>query len=167
MRSLYRPGALKILIGEVLKYKIDVLAMQEMRWTGAGIMDRRDYSVYYSCQNRDHVLGTGFLVSRRMKANIIDFKPLTPRMCKIRLRGIFFNYTIINVHAPTDDKPEEEKDDFYDLLENAYASSRRHDIKIIIGDLNAKVGSSHACNNIGKYSLHSVVHWQRSRLSFG
>ena len=57
LRSLYRPGALKILIGEVLKYKIDVLAMQEMRWTGAGIMDRRDYSVYYSCQNRDHALG--------------------------------------------------------------------------------------------------------------
>ena len=111
--------------------------------------------MYYSCQNRDHVLGTGFSVSRRMKENIIDFKPLTPRMCKIRLRGIFFNYTIINVHAPTDDKPEEEKDDFYDLLENAYARSPRHDIKIIIGDLNAKVGSSHACSNIGKYSLHS------------
>ena len=44
LRSLYIPGALKILTGEVLKYKIDVLAMQEMRWTGAGIMDRRDYS---------------------------------------------------------------------------------------------------------------------------
>ena len=39
LRSLYRPGALKILTGEFLKYKIDVLAMQEIRWTGTEIMD--------------------------------------------------------------------------------------------------------------------------------
>lgn len=45
VRSLYRPGALKILSNEALKYKLGILALQEIRWTGSGIMDQRDYSI--------------------------------------------------------------------------------------------------------------------------
>jgi hypothetical protein len=41
-------------------------------------------------------------------------------MCKLQLRGKFYNSSFICVHVPTEDKDEEEKDNFYDELEKAY-----------------------------------------------
>lgn len=150
VRSMYRPGALKILSDEALKYKLDILAIQEMRWTGKGMMSGKDFSVCYSCDDRRHTFGTGFLISKKLQASIIDFRPYTPMLCKIRIRGTFFNYSIINAHSPTEDKSDTEKDAFYDLLDDAYSRCPRHDIKIIIGDMNAKIGKDDTCENIGK-----------------
>ena len=66
----------------------------------------------------------------------------------------FFNYTIINVHAPTEVSTEEEKDSFYDL-QKTYEQSPSYDVKIVIGDMNAQVGKEIIyCPTIGKESLH-------------
>jgi hypothetical protein len=60
-------------------------------------------------------------------------------MCWLRIRGKFFNYSIINAHAPTEDKSDIE-DAFYDELRNLYDACPKHDVKLIIGDLNAQIG---------------------------
>lgn len=46
---------------------------------------------------------------------------------------------IINVHVLTEDKGDDEKEEFYATLEDVYYYSVGT-IKIIVGDLNAKVG---------------------------
>ena len=38
--SLYRPGAIQMLQEQLETYKIDVTAIQEVRWLGSGIIDR-------------------------------------------------------------------------------------------------------------------------------
>jgi hypothetical protein len=35
-RSLYRVGAIKSLVGELEKYKLDLVGVQEVRWEGEG-----------------------------------------------------------------------------------------------------------------------------------
>ena len=65
-------------------------------------------------------------------------KPL--RMCWLRIRGKFFNYSIINAHAPTEDKSDIEKNAFYDGLRNLYNACPKYDVKLIIRDLNAQTG---------------------------
>ena len=67
------------------------------------------------------------------------FEHVNDRLCWIRVRGKF-NYSIINAHAPTEDKDDEEKDKFYLELETVYSQCPRCDIKIVLGDFNAKVG---------------------------
>jgi len=47
---------------------------------------------------------------------------------------------VINVHAPTHEKTQEIKEEFYNLLEQNINQIARLDIKIILGDFNAKVG---------------------------
>ena len=50
---------------------------------------------------------------------------------------------------------EEEKDSFYDLLQKTYEQSPSHDVKTVIGDMNAQVGKEEMyCTTIGKQSLH-------------
>ena len=102
--SLYRGGYLKKLIDTTKNYNIDILAIQEIRWTGNGILEKKDCTVYYSCHKNLHQFGTGFLIHRNIKHLVIDFQPVNMRICKIRIRGRLYNYSIINIHAPTEEK---------------------------------------------------------------
>ena len=84
----------------------------------------------------------------------MGFSPETDHICSLRIRGRFFNTTIICVHAPTEEKDEIQKDDFYEDLERTYMKVPKHDIKVVMGDFNAKVGKEPGlAPNVGKYSL--------------
>jgi hypothetical protein len=61
-------------------------------------------------------------------------------LCWIRVRGKFRDYSIINAHAPTEDKDDEEKDNFYLEPKTVYSQRPKHDIKTVLGDCNAKLG---------------------------
>ena len=86
------------------------------------------------------MLGTGFAVGPRLKPAIMDFKAINDRLCTLCMGGKFFNISLINVHAPTQEKEEEEKDLFYGRLARTIDACPRHDIIIILGDFHAKVG---------------------------
>jgi len=47
----------------------------------------------------------------------MEFKTFNPRISLLTVEAYWFNLTIINVHAPTEEKTQE-KDDFYDELTN-------------------------------------------------
>ena len=44
------------------------------------------------------------------------------------------------MYAPTNESTDDEKDDFYDQLQATFGTCNRHDVVIVMGDLNAKVG---------------------------
>ena len=52
----------------------------------------------------------------------------------------FNNLSIICAHAPTEEKSEEEKEKIYEGLQITHNKIPKHDIAIITGDLNAKIG---------------------------
>jgi hypothetical protein len=68
-----------------------------------------------------------------------SFTPINERLCVIRIKGTFFNYSLINIHAPTNDSEEEAKDQFYEQLERAYAACPSHDVKLVMVDANAVI----------------------------
>ena len=50
--------------------------------------------------------------------------------------------TIVHVYAPTEDADEQEKDEFYMRLQDVLDGCKTHDMLIITGDMNAKVGDN-------------------------
>jgi hypothetical protein len=140
VRSLYRPGALAKLKKELKRYGIAIAAVQEIRLSGSEIFDSGDFIVCYSGKKERRQFGTGFVINKKYKHLIMNFSPETDRICSLLIRGVFFNTTIICVHAPTVEKEDEQKDDFYEDLERIYRKVPRHDIKILMGDFNAQVG---------------------------
>lgn len=90
------------------------------------------------------------MVDRTSKHQIIDWRPVNQRICVIRIKGKFRNISLINVQAPT-----EEKDIFYDALERVLDNCPRNDMKIVTGDLNAKIRREEFhLRQTGKHSLH-------------
>jgi exonuclease III len=89
-----------------------VLVLQEIRWTGTGILEKSKHVMLYNGHQKKRKFGVGFLVNNRVKPIIIGCEPLSHRICVLRIAGRFFNYTLINVYGPTEDSDEEEKETF-------------------------------------------------------
>jgi exonuclease III len=116
VRSLYRPGGLRITINELSKYKIAITAIPETRYnklTPQAFMSN-DYNIYTSSLANNHEFGTAFLVDLKFNHMVINFTPINKRLCVIKIRCRFFKYSLINIHAPTNDSEEEAKDHFYE-----------------------------------------------------
>jgi hypothetical protein len=74
----------------------------------------------------------------------------------LRIRGKFHNI-IISAYAPTEDKDEALKEQFYEDLQKLQDKVPRSDLLIIAGDFNAKVGSESAYKGVvGKCSIHPI-----------
>jgi hypothetical protein len=68
------------------------------------------------------------------------------------------------MHQPNDSE-EEAKDQFYEQLEQAYAACPSYDVKLVMGDANAKVGRETLHQpTIGKHSLHESTNENCLRL---
>jgi hypothetical protein len=82
---------------------------------------------------------------------------ISDRMSYIILRSHWCNIIVLNVHAPCEDKEDEEKDSFFEELGRVSDQFRRYDTKIILGDFNAKVGRENIFKpTIGNERLHEI-----------
>jgi exonuclease III len=133
-RSLYRPGGLRITINELRKNKIEIAAIQETRWNKLTPQDftSNGYNIYTRSFANNHESDTTFLANSKFIHMVINFTPINERICVIRINGRFSNYSLINIHAPTNYSEEEAKDQFYEQLERAYAACPSHDEKLVM-----------------------------------
>ena len=65
------------------------------------------------------------------------------------LSGKPFDIAILQVYTPTLEYPDEDIEIFYEQIEEVLKQTKAHDIKIIIGDFNAKVGEGRIENIVG------------------
>ncbi|KAL4084333.1 hypothetical protein QTP88_028157 [Uroleucon formosanum] len=142
VRTLFKPGAAQNIVKEIEKYNLKIVALQEIRWDDTGTLDIQETTILYGKCNERRQFGTGFAIHKSLVPNIREFKDINPRTSLLTMKAQFFDITFINVHAPSEDKSQEEKDDFYESLDLILNALSQYRIKIVLGDLNAKVVKS-------------------------
>jgi exonuclease III len=142
-------------VGELARYKQDLVGVQKVRWDKAGTIRAGHYTLFYGKGNDNHQLGTGFFVHQRILPAEKKVELVSGRMSDIVPRGRWCNIIVLNAHAPTEEKNDDSKDSFYEELEQVFDHFPKYHMKIILGDFNAKLGREDIFKpSIGKESLH-------------
>jgi exonuclease III len=155
VRSLHRSGSLKTVSGELVKYKLDLVGVEKVRWDTGGIEPAGDYNLFYGNGNDDHHIGIGFFVHKSIISAVKRVEFVSDGMSYIILRGRWCAIIFLNVHAPTEDKCDVTKKSFYEELEGVFDQFQNYHMKILLGDFNAKMEREDIFKpTIGNESLH-------------
>jgi exonuclease III len=110
---MYRAGSLGPVKEEFLKYKSDLVGLQEVRWDGRATKPPGEYTFFYGKGNETHALGTGCIVRKRIISAIKRAEFISDRMSQyVILRGRWCNIIVLIALAPTEDKNYDIKDRF-------------------------------------------------------
>jgi exonuclease III len=142
---------------ELSRYRLDLVGVQEVKLEDSGTAPAGEYTFFYGEGNEKHELGTGFFVHKRIISAVERVEFVNDRMSYLILRGCWFHIIVLNVHAPTEDKTDDVKDSLYEELERIFGKFPKYHTKILLGDLNAKVGREDSLKpTIGNESLHEI-----------
>jgi hypothetical protein len=129
----------------------------QVRWDKGGTERAEDYTFFYGAGNEDHQFRTGFFVHKRIISAIRRVEFVSDRMSYIILKGCWCNIIVVNVNAPCEDMSDDIKDSFYEELGRVFDQFPSYDMKILLGDFNAKVGREDICKpTIRNESSHEI-----------
>ena len=132
--------ATAIICRELEKAEIDICALSEVRRPGSGNIVERSHTIYWSGGSKKEA-GVGFAISNKLSNLGLTLMPISDRLMFLRVQlkcGKFLK--LISVYAPTMQRTQEEKEQFYEQLSNTI-NMNKEDYLIILGDVNARVGS--------------------------
>ena len=77
------------------------------------------------------------ILNNEASRSLMGWKPVNDRILTARFESCHSKTTIIQVYDPTEEAEEEEKDDFYNSLQDPL--NEIPDMKILMGDMNAQI----------------------------
>ena len=143
-------GTLKKRSSEVVETltrgRVDTCSVQEHRWAGGieanqtRLMKGKNSNYkFYWCGSRMG-LGVGLLLAEKWIEKVFDVQRVSDRillLCLVIDKTVF---AFISVYAPQVGRPDIEKEQFYDLLQEIVSKVPNSEVLIPIGDWNSHVG---------------------------
>jgi len=156
VRTLFTSGQLANIKLEMDRLNTDKLGICETRWTGNGQFFSDSYVIFYS-GGEVHARGVAIAIKKELTKFILGCWTLSDRVMVLKLKGKKFIVNIIQAYAPTSMSTEEEIATFYEQLDMAYKTCKSQEIKILMGDFNAKVGRGKHETVAGPFGLEETI----------
>ena len=124
---------------EFRKYRLDILGLSKMRWSGFGKL-RTSTGEYipYSGSEEDYQRGEGLVLKKEARMALLRWNPLSGRIMNARFNSRFAKLTLIMIYAPTNGAEERIADEFYEQLQKELEREHRHHGWMIMRDANAE-----------------------------
>ena len=170
VRTLKQIEKLHQLIYGCNKNNIDMVAIQEHRWqtseetsTLYGVLKDTKWCLEYSSATPEGQRDVELLMNPKISAFFALSEKISDRIMMVHLKGNPI-ITIIIANAPTEDETDIEKDDD---LEKCTQVVPPHNVLILAGDFNARIGSDNHKTNprvIDKHTYHHSTDNNGNRL---
>lgn len=128
---------------ELKDHNIDICAVQETKKKGKGQKQYQDYILIYSGVEKEKRAkeGVGLLIHNKFKSNINNVSYISSRIIAVSINTGNQKLNVISIYAPEDNKPQQEREGFYDQLQDTIESITPNETTIILGDFNARIGN--------------------------
>ena len=146
-------GSLKVVKQEMARVNISILGISELKWTGMGEFNSDDHYISYCGQESIRRNGVAIIVNKRVRNAVLGCTLKNDRMISVHFQGKPFNTTLIQVCALTNNPEEAEAEHFNEDLQDLLELTPKKNVRFIIGDWNAKVGSQEIPGVTGKFAL--------------
>lgn len=125
----------------MLKCNIGILGISECRWIGSGKITHNTGCVvcYSGRHDRLHYGGVAIILIKSVSKSLLEWRDINHRINYVRLKASYGCMSVIQCYAPTNNDKDEEKDEFYETLNGIKSRIPKHDVIVIMGDMNAKM----------------------------
>ncbi|XP_017302944.1 craniofacial development protein 2-like [Diaphorina citri] len=160
VRGLNNPGKLDNVLNEIKNLEADICGLSETFWN-----DSSDFNATLPCGENFRIIysggdqrrrGVAFVLNQKVSHLVNSVHIVSERVIGIKINTTPVNTFIIQAYAPTLDSNEEEKNKFYDDLNDTLKHKAFQEILIVMGDFNAKVGNSKIDNIVGPHGLGTI-----------
>ena len=99
---------------------------------------RRERVIFSGRKDNIYRYGVAIMMTKKAEQALLEWKPISDRIIYARFFYKYVKLSIIQVYVSTNEAND--KDTFYKQLQTVVDSVHKHDILLVMGDLNAKVG---------------------------
>ena len=145
-------------IGDMFRRrKLSVLALSETKMRGQGDCEFGGVGGRFSgVMDAPAREGVALLVSEEVKGWVMEWCEVSSRMMWVKLKIGHELWVIISAYGPGSEKPEVERDLFWDTLEGCVNSFEDDVNVLVLGDLNARVGNTVIDGVVARYGVPDV-----------
>ena len=94
-------GKLEVVKQEMARVNINILGINELKWTGKGDFNSDDHYIYYCGQESLRRNGVAIMVNKRVRNAVLGVNLKNDTMISVRFQFKPFNITVIQDYAPT------------------------------------------------------------------
>jgi exonuclease III len=144
VRTLHQHGKIHQLFTGCTDAGIDIIGIQEHRLITTNPTDElwsddKNWVLIYSTATDQRQGGVGLLMSKQIYKCLQNVNSISNRIITATFHGNP-KLTVTSVYAPTESATIEDKNEFYNSLENHLEQVKAHNIHLVLGDFNARVG---------------------------
>ena len=155
VQTMFQAGKLENIKLEMDRIGFNVLGLSETRWTGSNLCRSGNKTLIYSGGTK-HERGVGILFNENTAKSLKGWWGVSDRVIVAKLESKPFDIGIIQVYAPTSTHEDEEVEKFYEDLDKGMKQLKSQDVKIVMGDFNAKVGNERNEDIVGPWGLGDI-----------
>ena len=156
-------GKLEVFKQEMARVNINILDINELKWTRMDKFNSDNYDIYYCGQESFRRNGVALIVNKRAWNSGLGCNLKNEKMISVCFQGKAFSVIVIQVYPPTTNAKKAEVEWFYDDPQDILELTPKEDVIFIIGDWNTKVESQEVPGVTNKFGL-DVQNERRQRL---
>ncbi|KAI8514635.1 hypothetical protein Bbelb_072260 [Branchiostoma belcheri] len=161
VRTLFQTGKLAQAVREMNDFNLALLGVTEARWTNTGkqTLNTGEVIIWSGRTDNLHQEGVALIISKKYTNTLLQWKPVNERLLYVRLNSTYAKLSVVVAYAPTNDADGEDKDKFYSALQGVLEDIPRHDVMVLMGDFNARVGNINRKRekHMGKHGMGSMT----------